>query len=52
MATFDKIVKLLDIKNIISRLSQIEKEEIIAKLNELEDVYPFSDYEFIISNLL
>lgn len=53
MASFEKIIELLAIENIINRLSQLEKEEMIQKLNDLKDVvYPFSDYELIISNLL
>ncbi len=53
MANFEKIVELLAIENIIERLSVLEKEEMIGKLQDLRDVvYPFSDYEFIISNLL
>lgn len=53
MASFEKIVELLAIENIINRLSQLEKNEMIQKLYDLKDVvYPFSDYELIISNLL
>lgn len=53
MTNFEKIVELLAIESIIERLSCLEKEEMIRKLQDLEDlVYPFSDYEFIISNLL
>lgn len=53
MTNFEKIVELLAIESIIERLSRLEKEEMIRKLQDLEDlVYPFSDYEFIISNLL
>lgn len=47
MANFEKIVKLLAIEDIISRLSSLEKEEMIGKLHDLTNiVYPFSDYEF------
>lgn len=53
MTNFEKIVELLAIESIIERLSCLEKKEMIRKLQDLEDlVYPFSDYEFIISNLL
>jgi len=53
MVNFDKIIELLAIENIIDRLSILEKEEMISKLHDLSDVvYPFSDYELIISNLL
>jgi len=53
MASFEKIVELLAIENIVNRLSSMEKKEMINKLHDLKDVvYPFSDYEFIISNLL
>jgi hypothetical protein len=53
MTNFEKIVELLAIEDIINRLSSLEKEEMIRKLHNLSDiVYPFSDYEFIISNLL
>lgn len=53
MVNFEKIVELLAIEDIISRLSTLEKEEMIGKLYNVTDiVYPFSDYEFIISNLL
>lgn len=53
MANFEKIIDLLAIEEIINRLSDLEKEEMIRKLKDLRNiVYPFSDYEFIISNLL
>lgn len=53
MASFEKIVELLAINDIVNRLSEMEKIEMINKLNDLKDiVFPFSDYEFIISNLL
>lgn len=46
MAHFEKIVELLAIENIIERLSVLEKQEMIRKLQDLRDVvYPFSDYE-------
>ena len=53
MTTIDKIVELLEIQDIISKLSEMEKDEMIQRLNSLTNsVFPFSDYEFIISNLL
>lgn len=53
MTNINKIIELLDIQNIIDKLSELEKKEMIEKLSSLtSSVFPFSDYEFIISNLL
>lgn len=53
MTKLNKIIELLNIQNIIDKLSNLEKEDMISKLDNLTNsVYPFSDYEFIISNLL
>lgn len=53
MTNINKIIELLDIQNIIDKLSELEKEEMIERLSSLtSSVFPFSDYEFIISNLL
>jgi len=53
MTQLNKIIELLNIQNIINKLSNLEKEDMIKKLDNLTiSVYPFSDYEFIISNLL
>jgi len=52
MSSFENMIELLAIENIIDRLSWMEKDEMINKLQNLENVYPLSDYEFIISNLL
>lgn len=52
MTTFENIIELLAIEKIIKGLSTMEKNKMLDKLQKLENVYPFSDYEFIISNLL
>lgn len=52
MTTFENIIELLSIHEIIKRLSIMEKNEMIDRLQDLKSVYPFSDYEFVISSLL
>ena len=53
MTMLSKIIELLNIQKIIDKLSTLEKNDMIWKLENLTfSVYPFSDYEFIISNLL
>lgn len=52
MATLDKIIDLLAIQKNADKLSQMEKEDMLNWLHDLENVYPFSDYEFVISHLL
>jgi hypothetical protein len=52
MVNFERIVSILDISGIVKRLSQMEKEEMVEKLKTLSIIYPFSEYEFVISTLL
>lgn len=52
MASFENIVSLLSLETIVTRLSTMEKDEMMNKLIDLTSVYPFSDYEFVISQLI
>jgi hypothetical protein len=52
MISLERIVSILDIPDIVNRFSQMEKQEMIEKLRTLTIIYPFSEYEFIISTLL
>ncbi|GHW02859.1 hypothetical protein AGMMS50249_6450 [candidate division SR1 bacterium] len=51
MVSFAKIIKTLDIFEIIHKLSELEKAEMMKRIEGL-DIYPFSDYEAVISTLL
>lgn len=46
----EKLKKKLD--ELIQSLSEKKKEEILSRLNDLVSVYPFNEYEYIISVLL
>ena len=52
MATLNKIIDLLAIQENADRLSQMERQDMLDRLSNLQNVYPFSDYEFVISYLL
>ncbi|MDD3262619.1 MAG: hypothetical protein PHR61_02130 [Candidatus Absconditabacteria bacterium] len=52
MTTFENVIELLAIEEIVNKLSDMEKNDMMSKLRQLKNVYPFSDYEFVISNLL
>lgn len=52
MINFEKISNLLEINNLINKLSELDKEDMNNQVWDLVHIYPFNEYEFVISNLL
>lgn len=52
MVNLRKVSDLLNIEYIIERLTHEERETMFLSVDELIPLYPFNEYEFVISNLL